>query len=111
MSAVVLKVLWIYGLAAVVSMLIAGIIKLIVVILGRLERPPAPQPMRAPAQAAPAAGMPAEHLAAIAAAAQACLGAHRIVHIEDTRSTGRWGAEGRTAQHHSHTVPAHRPKH
>jgi hypothetical protein len=109
MSAVVIKALWIYGLAAVVSMVIAGVIKVIVVLLGKLERQAAPRP--AAAVAPRAAGVPAEHVAAIGAAVYALVGAHRIVHIEGTRSSGRWGAEGRSVHHHSHAVPGRKPGH
>ena len=39
MSDLVVNTLWIYGLAAVVSLVIAALIKLIVVLMGRAERP------------------------------------------------------------------------
>ena len=105
MSAVVLKALWIYGLAAVVAMLTAAVIKLIVVVLGRLDRPPVARPAApsaAASRSAAPAGVPAAHVAAIAAAVHATLGAHRVVHIEDRRSGGHWSAGGRSSQHHSH---------
>ena len=41
MSELVVNTLWIYGLAAAVSLLIAALIKLIVVLLGRVDRPAA----------------------------------------------------------------------
>jgi len=50
MSELVVDTLWIYGLAAAVSLLIAALIKLIVVLLGRVDRPAAvvaPPPARA----------------------------------------------------------------
>jgi hypothetical protein len=109
MSAIVLKILWIYGLMAVVSMMIAGVIKVIVLLLGRFDR--RPEAAAARAQPARAAEVPAAHVAAISAAVYAAIGAHRIVHIEDQRSSGRWGAEGRSAHHHSHAVPTYKPHH
>jgi hypothetical protein len=111
MSPILLKALAIYALAACVSMLIAGLIKLIVLLLGRLDRPPVARPGPGPRAAPVAAPIPPAHIAAIAAAVHAALGAHRIVHIEDQRSSGRWGAEGRSAHHHSHAVPTHKPPH
>ncbi|MCF8197740.1 MAG: hypothetical protein K9J42_03150 [Sulfuritalea sp.] len=103
------KILWIYGLAVAVSMLIAVLIKLIVIILGRLERVPTRQPE--PAAPAVTANNPAaDHVVAISAAVYAVLGSHRIVHIEETRRRGGWLAEGRHAQHTSHGV-GHHPRH
>lgn len=113
MGDVWIKTLWIYGLAAVVSMLIALVIKLVVVVLGRAERPlptttAAPAP--APATAAPAFDVAADHVAAISAAVSALVGSHRIVHIEHSRHREGWLAEGRHAQHASHDL-GHRGKH
>ncbi len=45
-----------------------------------------------------------DHVAAIAAAVAAVMGAHRIVHIEPAHHGGGWLAEGRSAQHGSHNV-------
>ena len=119
MSAVIVKALWIYGLAAVVSMLIAATIKAIVWLLNRAERKPAaavlaPASGAAPARPMPAgvpapAGIPAEHVAAIAAAVYATADALRIVHIEDLHGARTWGAEGRSVHHQSHAVPG-RPR-
>ncbi|MBL8541160.1 MAG: hypothetical protein JNK68_12420 [Betaproteobacteria bacterium] len=107
MSDVIIKALWIYGLAVVVSLAVAVVIKLIVVILGALERKPeaAPKVVAAPA---PAFDLVADHVAAISAAVYAMLGAHRIVHIEEQRQAG-WVVEGRLAHHASHAVQ-HHPK-
>ena len=108
MIAVLAKALWIYGLAAVVALLIAALIRLIVAVLGRLDRATAPAPPAAATTVA--AAIPPEHVAAIGAAVCASLGAHRILHIEDRRGAGRWGAEGRSVQHRSHAVPTHPPR-
>lgn len=101
MSALMLKVLWIYGLAAAVSMLIAGVIKGMVWLLNLAERRAAgASAASAPLAPAPVApDVPAEHVAAIAAAVHASIGAHRIVQIDDSRGGAGWRAEGRMAQH------------
>ncbi len=104
------KTLWIYGLAIVVSLLIAVVIKLIVVLLGRGEQRTASVPLPPAVAPAPASGIPPEHLVVIAAAASAMFGEQRIVHIEDTRRRPGWAADGRQAHHASHGVE-HHPKH
>lgn len=109
MSEVIIKTLFVYGLAIIVSLAVAVIIKVIVVALDMLERKPA-----APAQ--PAAVPPgpfavdADHVAVIAAAVHAMSSAHRIVHIEAAPHHSGWAAEGRLAHHASH-APPHHPKH
>jgi hypothetical protein len=110
MSSIWVTTLWMYGLAIVVSMGVAVIIKLIVVALGALEKKPALAPAAAsspPAAAAQIAGVPQEHVAAIAAAIHAVLGGHRILHIQDAHRHDGWTAEGRLAHHHSHTLDHH----
>lgn len=107
------KTLWIYGLAIVVSLLIAVVIKVIVVLLGRVERQPASAPAAAAVPAPPAQlafDVAADHLVVIAAAAYAMIGSHRIVHIDETRRRTGWLAEGRQAHHASHGIE-HHPKH
>ena len=111
MSDLVVNTLWIYGLAAVVSLVIAALIKLIVVLMGRAERPVAvaalpPQPAR-PATAGAGEAADARMVAAIGAAVYACIGEHRIVHIEDAVHGAGWAAEGRAA-HHSGHLPTYR---
>lgn len=100
-------VLFVYGLGAAIALGAAVLIKLIVVVLAWTDRSQ-PQP-QAVAVVKPAGddGIPAHHLVAIAAAAHAMVGAHRIVHIGATRSGGGWSAEGRFAQHGSHNISHH----
>ncbi len=107
MSDIIFKTLWIYGLAIVVSLAVAVVIKVIVVVLNALEHKPqaAPKPL---APAAPAFDLLGDHVAAISAAVYSVLGAHRIIHIEEQRQAG-WVVEGRLAHHASHAVQ-HRPK-
>ena len=109
MSEVIIKTLWIYGLAIVVSLAVAVVIKVIVVALGKLERTPAAPPQPAAVPPGPLA-VDANHIAVIAAAVHAMTGAHRIVHIEATPHHSGWAAEGRQAHHASHVLP-HHPKH
>lgn len=111
MADVWMKAFWIYGLAIVISLGVAVVIKLIVLVLHAVERKPAAavQPAAAPATA-PAFDVMADHVAAIAAAVYQMIGAHRIIHIEDVRRRGEWVVEGRMAHHASHAIP-HHPKH
>ena len=109
MNEVIIRTLWIYGLAIIVSLGVAVVIKVIVVTLNILERKPAApsQPVAIPP--APFA-VEADHIAVIAAAVHAMIGAHRVVHIEAAPHHSGWAAEGRQVHHASHTVP-HHPKH
>lgn len=104
MSEVIMKTLWMYGLAIVISLAVAVVIKLIVVVLGALERKPEAAPK--PAPAAPAFSLLGDHVAAISAAVYSVLGAHRIIRIEEQRHAG-WVVEGRMAHHTSHAVQQH----
>lgn len=105
----IVKALWIYGIAVVVSMAVAVVIKIIVVVLNAFEPKPAAAAKPAPAPAPPAFDLLADHVAAISAAVYSAIGAHRIVHIEEHRDPG-WVVEGRLAHHTSHAV-SHHPKH
>jgi hypothetical protein len=110
MSELIVQTLWIYGLAAVVSLLIAAVIKLIVVLLNRYERVPTPPVAAGARSAAGPAPVSAEHLAVIAAAVYAAMGEHRIVHIEHGRRGADWAAGGRQAHHASHAQPPRQAK-
>ena len=104
---VIVKTLWMAGLAVVVSMSIAVVIKLIVVVQDAFHPKPetAPKPA-ATAAPAPAFDLLADHVAAISAAVYSVIGAHRIVRIEEQRH-GEWVVEGRLAHHTSHAVSHH----
>ncbi len=111
MSELIIKTAWMYGLAIIVALGIAAVIKVIVMVLSAFE--PKPATAAKPAAAAPEApalDVEADHVAAIAAAVYALIGAHRIVHIEKERRHGEWAVEGRIAHHTSHTV-SHHPRH
>lgn len=89
-----------YGLAIVISMLVAVLIKGIVVSLS-LSRPKAAPPVLRPP--APAEDTEAD-IAVIAAAVYAMLGAHRIVHIEAPDRGRVWTAAARASHHASHHI-------
>ncbi len=95
----------IYGLAILVSMTVAVLIKGIVSGLSKLKT--ADQSAAASAPTTDDDLIPIEHIAAISAAAYSMLGRHRIVHIEDRGRGLSWMAEGRAAHHASHAVPYH----
>lgn len=103
----------IYLIVIVVSMLVAAVIRGIVIVLSRqAELEAAKTSVKSkPVPAAPspivAAGVPQEHLAAIAAAVAAMMGAHRIVHIEAPNRGFGWTSEARATHHTSHAPRAH----
>lgn len=110
MSSIWVTTLWMYGLAIAVSMGVAVIIKLIVVALGALEDrrvAASAAPAAAPTVAPAAEGIPHEHIAAITAAIFEAMGAHRVLQIVDLHRHEGWVAEGRGAQHRSHTIDHH----
>lgn len=98
-------VLFMYGMAIVIAMLAAMLIKGIVGALAlgdrRAAAPAAARPAPA-AVAAQASTTAQDDIVAIAAAVQAVLGAHRIVRIEGAAPGFAWAAEGRIAHHTSH---------
>ncbi len=108
MSDLVPLSLGIYGIAIVISFIVALLIKGIVVALPLLrqlsKREAAPD--TAPASAAT---IPPDHVAAIAAAVAATVGAHHIIHIEDPGRGAVWTAEGRMIHQTSHAI-ARSPK-
>lgn len=95
-----IKSLQIYGLAIVIAMLVAVLIKVMVHVTSRLERvaPPKEVPM---GEVCPVAlGIPDEDVVALSAAIFAMIGPHHILHIAETRHA--WISQGRAAQHTSH---------
>ena len=107
MSDNVILAFQIYGLAILVSMAVAVLIKGIVVVLSRLKtKEKAPETEAAEIDEGQ---IPVEHLVAISAAAYSMLGRHRVVHIEAAGRGLAWTAEGRAVHHASHAVP-HHPK-
>ncbi len=96
-----------YGLAIVISLVVAVVIKLIVVVLSMSSRrgaaPATAKQMASPAAPGPAVDHAQDDIAAIAAAVYALVGAHRIVRIQEAVEHGRaWTAEGRILHQTSH---------
>ena len=95
----------IYGIVIIISMLVALVIRGIVWVLSRqaaqAEAKTPAQPASVAAQPA-IAGIPGEHLAVIAAAVAAMMGAHRIVRIDAPGRGYSWTAEARSVHHTSH---------
>ena len=94
----------VYGLAIVISFVVATLIWGIVKALPLMQRPgqaETPKPAAAPAVAA----IPAEHVAAITAAVAAVTGTRHIIHIEDQSRAALWTSEGRMMHQTSHAVP------
>ena len=101
-----------YGLTIVVAVLTAGMIWLVVYILEHLHHrreaaAKAAQPV-APVQVSvepdqPAVDETVHHVAAVAAAVYAILGAHRLVYVGDAVRAHTWSATGRTIHHFSHS--------
>lgn len=96
----VLFSLQVYGIAIVVAMLVAALIKLLVAVTGRLERDAAAKAVPQGEICPVAFGILDEDVAALSAAIFAIVGPHRILHISPTNRA--WASQGRAAQHTSH---------
>lgn len=98
-----------YGLAIVISIVVAIVIKGIVAALSLTGRtaPPAAAQLVSKSAPGPAVDQAQDDIAAIAAAVYAVMGAHRIVRIQDARRSHAWEAEGRIVHQTSH-APRHR---
>ncbi len=101
MSDLIVLSITIYGMAIVISFLVAVLIKGIVQALPLFRRRAA---RPAPAPALPATAIPPEHVAAMAAAVAAIVGPSHIIHIEDRGRTAAWTTEGRMIHQTSHSV-------
>ena len=98
-SLAIAKALQIYGIAIVISMLVAVLIKVLVTVTGNFKKPAAAAaPQQASVKPAPVqTGVPAEVVAAISGALAAALGPHRVLHIAESGRS--WAHTGRSAQH------------
>ena len=99
------QVLLMYGLAILLSLLVAVLIKGIVAVSGWLHRHPT-EAVGTPAL--PAEDTARDDIAVIAAAVYAMAGTQRIVHIEDVSRGRTWTASGRAAHYASHHLPRHK---
>lgn len=100
----------VYGIVIIVSFLCSTIIWGIVRVLSRMEKHVA-VPVKALSESTPvyqANGIPLEHVAVIAAAANAIFGAAAVVRIENTGRGAAWVSTGRLAHQTSHTPSHHR---
>ena len=110
LSSSIIKTLEVYGIAIVISFLVAILIKILVGVTGRIEKhapgatitPSAPSAPTAPLSAS-AVSEEEEDILAVIAAAVAAMGSHRILHIAESRRG--WMYEGRAALH------SHQPLH
>ena len=99
-SIAIIKSLQIYGIAIVIAMLVAVLIKLLVYVTNRLEQS-AKAPEVPTGEVCPVSfGIPDEDVAALSAAIFAAMGPHHILHIAEARQS--WSRQGRAAQHSSH---------
>jgi hypothetical protein len=101
----------IYGIVIVISMLVAGGHSRHRLVLSRQaetgsRQSPGQAGARSPNRQQSVGGVPQEHLAVIAAAVAAMMGAHRIVHIETPDRGFGWTAEARSVHHTSHAPRA-----
>jgi hypothetical protein len=111
---VLVQGLFAYGLTIVVAMTAAGLIWLIVYTLEAMQKK---RQVAAAATTVQVAVTPepekvdetAQHVAAVAAAVYATLGAARLVYIGETTPGGTWTSTGRTIQQTSH-MPRRSPK-
>lgn len=99
--------LFVFGLAIVISLIVAVLIKGVVMILplfeGKAKPKLAPVVVDAPKDASP--GMiPPEHVAAIMGAISQLISVRHILHIEDRGRGAVWTAEGRMMHHTSHAI-------
>ena len=97
-----------YGLTIVVAVLTAGMIWLVVRILDHLHHRREAAKVTAPVPVSvtpepPAVDETAHHVAAVAAAVYAVLGAHRLVYVGDAARAHTWSSTGRTIHHFSHS--------
>ncbi|MFO1430491.1 MAG: hypothetical protein U1F76_10185 [Candidatus Competibacteraceae bacterium] len=97
--------LLIYGLAILLSLLVAVLIQGIVAVAGWLQRRPTETVGTRVALDDATAG---HDIVVIAAAVSAMVGTHRIVHIEDVSRGRIWTASGRAAHYASHRLPRHK---
>lgn len=108
LGSVISLALFSFGLMAVIAGLASVLIRGIVVLLAGAKRK-APPATPVAISVAPAVDETAAHVAAIAAAVYAVVGAHRLVRIGETARDAGWTATGRLAHHGSH-APRRTPR-
>ena len=100
LSTAITMSLQVYGIAIVISMLVAVLIKVMVSLTSRLEKA---KPVQVPAgTVCPIGpGVPDEDVVALSAAIFAAIGPHRVLHLAPTSHA--WSA-GQRATQHTHTT-------
>ena len=95
-TAAIIKSFQVYGIAIVISLLVAVLIKVMVVVTSRMEKAkPVEVPTGTVCPIGP--GVPDEDVAALSAAIYAAIGPHRVLHLAPTSHS--WGSGGRSSQH------------
>ena len=104
MNGTIIMSLFAYGLMIVIAGLSAVLIRTIVVVLARAQdarkRAAAATPVSVSVE--PARDETAAHVAAVAAAVYAIIGAHRLVHIGEATRGSVWATLGRSQHQTSH---------
>jgi hypothetical protein len=102
-SLATIKALQIYGIAIIISMFVAVLIKVLVVVTSRVKSAAkvAEAPQRTVESVRP--GIPDDVVAALSAAVSVITGHHRVLYIAESKRS--WANEGRIAQH------SHQPRH
>ncbi len=107
LSLATIKALQIYGIAIVISMVVAVLIKVLVLATSRVKQvakaSETPQKPIVPIAAGTRKAIPDDVVAALSAAIAVVAGPHRILHIGESKRS--WANEGRIAQH------SHQPRH
>jgi hypothetical protein len=108
LGSVITLALFAFGLMVVIAGLASLLIRGIVLVLAGAKRKAAP-PTPVAISVEPAVDEAAAHVAAIAAAVYAVVGAHRLVHIGEVQRDVGWLTTGRLAHHASH-APRRTPR-
>jgi hypothetical protein len=96
LTAAIIKALQVYGIAIVISLLVAVLIKVMVAVTSRMEQAkPLEMPTGTVCPIGP--GVPEEDVAALSAAIFAAIGPHRVLHLAPTSHT--WASGARSTQH------------
>lgn len=96
LTAAIIKALQVYGIAIVISLLVAVLIKVMVAVTSRMEQArPLDVPTGTVCPIGP--GVSEEDVAALSAAIFVAIGPHRILHITPTGHA--WASDARSTQH------------
>ena len=92
-----------FGVMTVIALLCAVLIRVIVAVLARAQSARAAVPTPVSVSVTEARDETAAHVAAVAAAVYAVIGAHRLVRIGEPGRSPIWSTLGRTQHQTSHT--------